>query len=125
PAAFHSAVAVALPWWLALAQAGVTPVHDLWIAHQALIAVWFVHNWGEGRCLRQTGDRIGIALLAAADVALAVLLVAARAPLWLALIAVLWMPTWVLVYQRRPLTRLNFWWLVAMLLSGVALGQSG
>ena len=125
PAALHSAVTVALPWWLALDLAGVTPAHDLWMAHQALIGVWFVHNWGEGRCLRQNGDRIGIALLAVADVALAVLLVAARAPLWLALIAVLWMPTWILVYQRRPLTRLNFWWLIAMLLSGVALGQSG
>ena len=47
-----------------------------------------------------------------------------RAPLWLALMSVLWLPTWLLIYQRRPLQRLNFWWLLGMLMSGLALGQS-
>lgn len=125
PALFHSAVTVALPWLLALNQAGVTSAHELWPAYLALIGLWFLHNWGEGRCLRATGDRLGIGLLAAADVGMAVLLIVARAPLWLALMSVLWLPTWLLVYQRRPLYRLNFWWLAAMLVSGIALGQSG
>jgi hypothetical protein len=125
PALLHSAVTIALPWGLALSQVGLSPADDLWTAHLALIAVWFLHNWGEGRCLRQTGDRLGIGLLAAADLALALLLVVARAPLWLALMSILWLPTWLLVYQRRPLARLNFWWLAAMLLSGLALGYSG
>jgi hypothetical protein len=125
PALFHSAVTVALPWLLALNQAGVTPAHDLWPAYMSLIALWFLHNWGEGRCLRRAGDRLGIGLLAAADVGMALLLIVARAPLWLAVMSVLWLPTWLLIYQRRPLQRLNFWWLAAMLVSGVALGQSG
>lgn len=125
PAFFHSAVTVALPWLLALHQAGVTPAHERWPAYMALIALWFLHNWGEGRCLRRTGDRLGVGLLAVADVGMALLLIVARAPLWLALMSVLWLPTWLLVYQRRPLQRLNFWWLAAMLVSGVALGQSG
>jgi hypothetical protein len=125
PAAFHSAVTVALPWGLAITQMGMGPGDERWIAHLALIALWFLHNWGEGRCLRQTGDRLGIALLAVGDIGLGVLLVAARAPLWLALMTILWLPTWLLVYQRRSLARLNFWWLAAMLLSGVALGQMG
>lgn len=125
PALFHSAVTVALPWLLALDQAGVTSAHERWPAYLALILLWFLHNWGEGRCVRHTGDRFGIGLLAAADLGMALLLIVARAPLWLALMSVLWLPTWLLVYQRRPLQRLNFWWLAAMLVSGVALGQSG
>lgn len=125
PALFHSAVTVALPWLLALSQVGVTPAHDLWPAYLMLIALWFLHNWGEGRCLRHQGDPLGIGLLAVADVGIALLLIVARAPLWLALMGVLWLPTWLLIYQRRPLHRLNLWWLAAMLVSGIALGQSG
>ena len=41
-----------------------------------------------------------------------------------ALMSVLWLPTWLLIYQRRSLERLNFWWLLGMLISGLALGQS-
>ena len=65
----------------------------------------------------------GVGALAIAGI-FAVLLVVARAPLWLALMSVLWLPTWLLIYQRRPLQRLNFWWLLGMLISGLALGQS-
>lgn len=125
PALFHSAVTVALPWLLVLTQVGITPAHDLWPAYLAMIGLWFLHNWGEGRCLRRSGDRFGIGLLAVADAGIALLLIVARAPLWLALMSVLWLPTWLLIYQRRPLHPLNFWWLAAMLVSGLALGQSG
>jgi hypothetical protein len=125
PAAFHSAVTVALPWALALAQAGISPGGEQWRSHAALIALWFLHNWGEGRSVRQTGDRLGSALLAVADIGIALLLVVARAPLWLAVLSVLWLPTWLAVYARRPLQRLGFWWLAAMLVSGLALGQGG
>jgi hypothetical protein len=88
------------------------------------VGLWFVHNWGEGRLLRSPTDLLGICLLAASDLGLALMLVVARAPLWLALMSVLWLPTYLLIYQRRPLQRLNFWWLLGMLISGLALGQS-
>jgi hypothetical protein len=124
PAAFHSAATVALPWLLTLAQMGLNPQREFWTYHVVLVLLWFVHNWGEGRLLRASSDLLGICLLAASDLALALLLVIAQAPLWLALMSVLWLPTWLLIYQRRPLQRLNFWWLLSMLISGLALGQS-
>ncbi len=124
PAMLHSAATVALPWVLTLAQIGVNPDQEFWIYHVLLVALWLVHNWGEGRLLRTSSDLLGICLLATSDLGLAILLVVARAPLWLALMSVLWLPTWLLIYQRRPLQRLNFWWLLGMLMSALALGQS-
>lgn len=124
PAVMHSAATVALPWALGLSQAGLTPAHEAWPHYIALVGLWFVHNWGEGRLLRAPQDLLGIGLLAVGDIGLGVLMVVARAPLWLALLSVIWLPTWLLIYQRRPLHRLNFWWLLAMLISSLALGQS-
>ncbi len=66
----------------------------------------------------------GIALLGVADLGIALLLVFAQLPIWLAVLVVLWLPTWLAVYRRQPMTRLNFWWLAAMLVSAVAAGQS-
>jgi hypothetical protein len=122
PATLHSAVTVALPWALTSAQMGAAHVEPDWNLLAALAALWTVHNWGEGRCLRAADDWLGIGLLGIADVGLAGLLIVAKAPLWLALMSVLWLPTWLLVYQRRPLQRLNFVWLLAMLVSALALG---
>jgi hypothetical protein len=124
PAALHSAATVALPWALTLAQVGISPEREFWTYHVVVVLLWFVHNWGEGRLLRAPSDLLGICLLAVSDLGLALLLVVAQAPLWLALMSVLWLPTWLLIYQRRPLQRLNFWWLLSMLISGLALGQS-
>jgi hypothetical protein len=124
PAALHSVVTVALPWLLALNLSGVTPAHEWWAAHVTLVGCWFLHNWGEGRSVHAPRDPLGMALLAAAEIGMLGLFVVARAPLWVALLTMLWLPTWLLVYRNQALQRLNFWWLVAMLLSGVALGQS-
>lgn len=124
PAFLHSAATVALPWIVTLAQIGVNPEQSFWAYHVVLISLWFIHNWGEGRLLRSSSDLLGICLLALSDFGLALLLVVARAPLWLALMSVLWLPTWLLIYQRRPLQRLNFWWLLGMLISSLAIGQS-
>ncbi|MCC6456764.1 MAG: hypothetical protein IT328_17550 [Caldilineaceae bacterium] len=124
PAALHSAATIGIPWALTLMQLGMNPQQEFWTYHVVLVLLWFIHNWGEGRLLRAPTDLLGICLLAASDLGLALLLVVARAPLWLALMSVLWLPTWLLIYQRRPLQRLNFWWLLSMLISGLALGQS-
>ncbi len=123
PATLHSAVTIALPWALTMAQMGAANMESDWHILAALAGLWTIHNWGEGRCLRAVDDWLGIGLLGFADIGLATLLVAAKAPLWLALMSVLWLPTWLLVYQRRPLQRLNFVWLLAMLVSALALGS--
>jgi hypothetical protein len=124
PALLHSAATVALPWSLGLVQAGLRPTDEFWTLQLLLVGLWFVHNWGEGRLLRAPRDPLGIALLAVGDLGLGALLIVARAPLWLALLSVIWLPTWLLIYQRRSLQRLNFWWLLGMLVCGLALGQS-
>ena len=46
-----------------------------------------------------------------------------RLALWLAMLAALWLPTWLSIVQGRPMPRLQVWWLLAMLVSGLALGQ--
>lgn len=122
PATLHSAVTIALPWALTMAQMGAANMESDWRVLAALATLWTVHNWGEGRCLRAADDWLGIGLLGFADIGLAALLIVAKAPLWLALMSVLWLPTWLLIYQRRPLQRLNFVWLLAMLVSALALG---
>jgi hypothetical protein len=124
PAVLHAGATVTLPWVLTLAQVGVTPEQEFWSYQVVLVALWTLHNWAESRLLRASGDLLGICLLALSDLALALLLVVAQAPLWLALMSVLWLPTWLLIYQRRPLARLNFWWLLGMLISSLAVGQS-
>lgn len=123
PAALHTAVTISLPWLLTLTQLDVTPAHGAWAAHLTLVLLWSLHNWGEGRCLRVAGDRLGLGLMAAADLGMGLLFIVARMPFWLALVAVLWLPTWLTVYQRRAMGHLQFWWLLAMLISGLALGQ--
>jgi hypothetical protein len=124
PALLHSAVTVALPWWLVLSQWQLAPGAEEWNASAALAAIWFVHNWGEGRGLRHGRDWVAVGLLAIADLSLVALLITVRAPLWLGILCLLWLPTWLFVYWRRPWQPLNFWWLATLLMSGLALGQS-
>jgi hypothetical protein len=124
PALLHSLVTMTLPWTLALSRLGLASTDERWWQYAALVGLWSVHNWGEGRGLRRNGDLLGIGLVAAADIGLGLLAVAARAPLWLALLSVLWLPTYLFVYYRRPWAPLNFWWLLAMLVSSMAIGQS-
>ncbi len=124
PTALHSVMTIVLPWTLALTQFGSAGAGEHGTVLALLALLWFLHHWGEKRVLRNGADGVGIGLLAAADIGLALLLVALRVPLWLAVMAVLWLPTWLSVVQRRPMSRLNFWWLLAMLVSAVAVGQS-
>ncbi|NJN82201.1 MAG: hypothetical protein HC802_07930 [Caldilineaceae bacterium] len=123
PALLHSMVTIALPWSLGLIHWGIAPGHPDWSAQLVLLSLWTIHNWGEGRTMRFGRDWLGIGLLAVADIGIGLLLIVAQAPLWLALISILWIPTWISVYLGRPLQRMNFWWLLAMLISGAALGQ--
>jgi hypothetical protein len=120
----HSVVTVTLPWLLVLTLFGDQIRDGQWPIYLLLLLLWTLHNWGEGRNLRMIADPLGLLLLAAAEVGLVSLLIFLQAPFWLALLVILWLPTWLAVYYRRPVQHLNFIWLLAMLLSGWALGQN-
>ena len=123
PAVLHSVVTVVLPWFLGLTLLGVTSRNEHFTVLAVLVGLWFLHNWGEIRVLRSVRDPAGMALLAAAEIGIALMLVAARAPIWLAILVILWLPAWLSIYRKQPLLRLNFWWLLAMLVSASAVGQ--
>ena len=124
PLLLHSLVVVALPWGLTLTFFEITPQHTSWPMYGALIVAWTLHNWGENRCLCFGQEWLGLLLLAAGDLGLGLLLFVARAPIWLAILSLFWLLTWLTVLYRQPLTRLRLWWLLAMLISGVAFGQT-
>jgi hypothetical protein len=123
PALLHSLVTVALPWSLVLAMFGPAVGAPGFGKLLALLLLWTAHHWGETRAGLFANDRTGLALLALADLGMAALLVVAQAPLWLAILAILWLPTWLTVYRRGSLRRMNFWWLAAMLVTGLAMGR--
>ncbi|RIK38302.1 MAG: hypothetical protein DCC55_21590 [Chloroflexi bacterium] len=123
PVLLQSLVTVALPWLLTvqlvgggLAEEWVTPVTLL-----ALLAT--VHHWGEVRLLRNHSDWFGASLLALAEVGIVTLLVVAQAPFWLGLLVILWLPAWLVLFQRQSVQRVNFWWLAAFLVAALALNS--
>jgi hypothetical protein len=124
PAVLHSAVTIGLPWCLTLLLLGVDSGHDGWRILIGLVLLWFLHNWGEMRVLGFTRDVPGIALLAGADIGIALLLVYVQQPIWLVVLILLWLPTWLTISRRQPAVRLNIWWLLAMLASAIAVSQS-
>lgn len=121
----HSLVTVALPALLALTHFQPAELPAPWTIHMLLITFWTIHNWGEGRNLRSIADGWGLLLLGVAEMGMVSLLLFIQAPLWLAFLILLWLPTWLAIYQGQNLRRLNFIWLAAMLLSAWAVGQSG
>lgn len=120
----QSMMTITLPWLLALSIFGTELTNQEWTLHLLVLAFWTLHNWGERRNLQFKADAFGLLLLAIAEVGMITLLILLRAPVWPALLTVLWLPTWLSVYYRRPIQHLNFIWLLAMLLSAWALGQS-
>ncbi|MEZ4713640.1 MAG: hypothetical protein R3A44_41010 [Caldilineaceae bacterium] len=127
PHFLHAVVTIALPWALTLnvlqPELGSGESTYVWRIQLALLILWTIHNWGEGRCLLRVRDPFGIGLLAAADVGLGILLLVAKAPIWLALLSLLWLPTWICIYRGYSLRNVTFWWLLAMLVSAAAVGQ--
>ena len=128
PAILHSATVVILPWFLSLSLFGITAESQIWRSLVLIALFWFLHNWGEERLLllsrRQTRDILAIALIALAEIGIALLLISTREPLWLAVLVVLWLPTWLAIFQRRVTVGLRYWWLFSILASAIALGQS-
>lgn len=120
----HSLVTITLPWLLVLTLFNEQISAADWTVHLLLLGLWSLHNWGEGRNLRSITDGSGLLLLAVAEIGIVSLLIFMRAPFWVALLMVLWLPTWLAIYYRRPVQPLSFVWLLAMLLSAWALGQN-
>lgn len=120
----YSVIAVGLPWLLTMQLLGRESVNRPWYAPTALIGLWVVHQWGALRAIISPHDWVGLALLAVAQIGICLLFILIEAPLWLALVVVLFLPTWLLVYQQQPLQRLRVVWLGALLISAVALGQT-
>ena len=120
----HSLVTVALPAALVFNIFPLSPGTVAWPLYLLLLAFWTLHNWGEGRNLRSSADGWGLLLLGIAEMGMVSVLLFIQAPLWLAFLILLWLPTWLAIYQGQTLHRLNFIWLAALLLSAWAIGQS-
>ena len=128
PALLQSIVMVGMPWLLTLNLLGV-PVGagaggQTGALQLALVLLWIIQTWGGMRTICYVDDWLGIGLMAIAQIGIGVLLVVAQAPLWLAVLVILWLPTWLAVYQRQSLRRQRIWWLLAMLVSALAIGQA-
>jgi len=128
PVLLHSLVGIGLPMLLAAQLAGSASVrtnqeYALSAAQIALILLWTLHQWGTGRATRFSEEHLGILVLGIADIGIGLLLLWVQAPLWLALWLVVTLPTWLLIYQRRPLQRAAIWQLCALLVSASGVGQ--
>jgi hypothetical protein len=137
PSILKSLVTVTLPWALMLGLLNLSRSHEMFGFHLGLIALWTLHHWGQTRIVnsatrldqavpveqaRPSPDPIGIGMLAVADLGLGALLIVAQTPIWLAPLAICWLPTYLTIYQGKRSDRLTYWWLAAMLLSSVAIG---
>ncbi|MFZ1767977.1 MAG: hypothetical protein WAU00_02195 [Caldilinea sp.] len=124
PVLLGSLMSIGLPWLLIMQQLAPTAAESVWGVSGVLVAMWVLHHWGEMRILADPHDAIAMLLLASGELAICALLILAQAPLWLAGVVLLLLPTWLAIVQGRPVgRRMQPLWLLAMLLSAVALGQ--
>lgn len=125
PALLLSLMATGLPWLLAVSTLAGGPGDEaVWPAQLLFAGLWTFHQWGGVRLGEDAADRFGLAVMAAAELGLCVSLILFQAPLWLALVVVLWLPGWLLIFRGQSPRRTNVLWLAAMLVSALALGQS-
>lgn len=123
PIVLASLVSVGLPWLLLMWQhaAGAEPA---WGAALAAATLWTLHHWGAVRILSDGHDAIAMLLLAVGELGVCALLIVGQAPLWLAAVVLLLLPTWLAIVQGRAVgRRMQPLWLLAMLLSALALRQ--
>jgi len=119
----HSLISITLPW-LSTQQIYGGGLSTASNGPLFLAALWTLHLWGANRNLNESTDRLGLVGVALAQIGISIQIVLAQTPLWLALVGVLWLPTWLAVYRNQPLRRVEAWWPLAMLLSAFAIGQS-
>ncbi len=125
PIVLASLVSIGLPWLLLMQQVAPPDGAGMWGAPALLAALWTLHHWGETRLLADGRDPVSLLLLAVGELGLCVLLIVAQAPLGLAGVVLLLLPSWLAIVQGRPVgRRVQPLWLLAMLLSALALGQT-
>jgi len=116
----YALVTVALPWLLVVLVLGgeTNQTPPLLLA-----GLWTLHFWATETHSAGGGNQLTLAVIAATHVGLALLLIFLQLPLWLVFLSIFLLPTWLAVYQGQSIQRVRFWWLAAMLTSGLALGQ--
>jgi hypothetical protein len=124
PALLASLVSIGLPWLLVMRQMAPTGGDVAWAAPATLVLCWVLHHWGELRILADDRDVAAMLLLATGEIGVSILLIVMQAPLWLGGIVPLFLPTWLMVVQGNPVgRRMQPIWLLALLLSALAMGQ--
>lgn len=113
--------AVVLPWLLVVLALGEVKNPN---GQVVLAGLWALHMWGASSAQSAPDQPWGVALLAAAQLGMGILLVVLQLPLWLFFLVLTFLPTWIAIYRRETLERVEIWWLIALLLSGLALGQA-
>jgi len=112
---------VALPWLLVVLVLG----DETKLTVQLLLAgLWALHVWGAQSYQSDDPKVWGVAALAVAQAGIGLLLILLQLPLWLVFLALFFLPTWLALYRGEPLDRVRFWWVAALLTSGLALGQA-
>lgn len=111
---------VALPWLLVVLVLG----EEARLTVQLLLAgLWALHVWGSQSYQSEDPKMWGVAALAVAQAGIGLLLIFLQLPIWLIFLALFFLPTWLALYRGEPLERVRFWWVAALLISGLALGQ--
>lgn len=111
---------VALPWLLV----GLVLGDDAKLTVQLLLAgLWALHVWGSQSYQSDDPKVWGVAALAVAQAGIGLLLILLQLPIWLIFLTLFFLPTWLALYRGEPLERVRFWWVAALLTSGLALGQ--
>jgi hypothetical protein len=123
PLLLHAVALVALPFLLVLIQFSTGPASDIWPAAVALGLLWTLHAWAEARTNVWESDRLALWLMGVVQAGLIILLVINKTPIWAPIVAILLLPTWLRALRSQPLAGLSGWWMVAFLVSALALGM--
>lgn len=117
-------VSIGLPWLLLMLQMAPAGAEIEWLAPVMLLSCWVLHYWGEMLLLADSRAVQAMTLLGIAEIGVIVLLIIVQAPLWLAGVVLLFLPTWLTIAQGGQVgRRMQPLWLLALLLSALALGQ--
>ncbi|MFN3331074.1 MAG: hypothetical protein ACK47M_01010 [Caldilinea sp.] len=124
PMILSGVVSIGLPWLLLMRQMAPAGVEIEWLAPIVLLSCWVLHYWGEMLILADSRAVQAMTLLGIAEIGIIVLLIIVQAPLWLAGVVLLFLPTWLMIAQGGQVgRRMQPLWLLALLLSALALGQ--
>jgi hypothetical protein len=124
PLLLHALAILLLPWLLVVWQMGLSPSTSAWTVVLLLGLFWTVHAWGEARLVPWPQDRLALILMSLAELAILVLLIAQKSLVWIPIVALLLLPTWLKVMRRESPAGLSIWWALATLASAAAIANS-